>query len=262
MTTMTLSGRKAENQHELNQRIELLIRQKDEAGGPYSDEDKALLNRYSGSGGLASKGARGTGLLYEFYTPDWLIPHLWNLARLHGFMDGYVLEPSCATGKLISLAPDKSKVVGFETNPVSRRIAEILYPEGKFYEGHFETAFLQPPRFTTRLRDEFTWLSEYPFSLVIGNPPYGRYKNLYSSHFTNPKFDTLETYFIYYGLMMLEKGGLLVYLLSSNFLRNGDTYDKAKIQISKIAELVDAFRLPPVFEYSEVPVDIIIMKKI
>ena len=61
---------------------------------------------------------------------------------------------------------------------------------------------------------------------------------------------------------MLKAGGLLVYLVSSNFMRNGDKYDYAKQRIGEIGELIDAYRLPKVFAYSDVPTDIIIIKRI
>lgn len=256
-----VAGMQREDPHALNQRIEKLIQLKDEAHESYSMEEIAFIQGYSGSGGLASKGATGTGVLYEFYTPEWLVPLMWQLAQKHGFKGGPVLEPACGTGRLISAAPEVDKVVGFETNPISRRIAEISYPGATFHQGYFESAFMQPPRYTSRLKGNLTWLRESPFSLVIGNPPFGKYKNLYSSYFNSPRLETLESFFIYYGLKLLRPGGLLVYLLSSNFLRNGDSYNRAKEEIETLGDMVDAYRLPPVMERTDVPVDILILRK-
>lgn len=268
------------NQHELNQQIEQFIVQKDFRGEDYSPDDIAYINQYEGSGGQGKHGAKGEGVLYEFYTPLYICELMWELAKKHGFNGGSVLEPSCATGRLFHHAPDKSKCVGFEINKFSKRIAEITYKGAKVYEGYFETAMLMPDRFTSRfavkkpttshypdnkihiwMPDYPTWLPEYPFSLVIGNPPYGKYKNLYSSYFTKPKFQQIEQFFFWYGLQMLKKGGLLVYIVSSNFMRNGLTYAGAKDEIGKIADLVDAYRLPPVFKFSEVPIDIVVLRR-
>jgi hypothetical protein len=102
---------------------------------------------------------------------------------------------------------------------------------------------------------------QYPFSLVIGNPPYGKYKNHYSSYFTKPKMPQIEQFFIYQGMQMLKKDGLLIYILGSNFLRNGLTYTKAKEEIGKYADIIDAYRLPAVFKNSDVPTDIIVLRK-
>ena len=255
-------GAAKENAWERNKKIESLIKEKDAKGESYSSDDKNFISQYSGAGGQAKQGAKGVGVLYEFYTPDWLCKAMWQLAEKHGFKGGTVLEPSCATGNLIKDAPDKSKVYAFETNPITKRIAEILYPELKIYKGFFETAFLQPPRFTQKLKGQYSWLQGYPFDLVIANPPYGKYTNQYSSYFTKPQLPSMETFFMYYGLHLLKPGGLLVYLISSNFLRNGVTYEKAKTEIADVGQLVDAYRLPPVFEYSEVPVDVLVIKRI
>lgn len=251
------------NQYQLNKEIETFIRDKDAKNESYSPADIAFIQGYEGSGGQGSKGATGEGILYEFYTPAYIVDLMWQLAFNYGFdKTGTVLEPSIATGRLIEPAPDKSKCVGFEINPVSARIAELCFPGATIHRGYFETAFMQPERFTRRLpAGQITWLKEYPFSLVIGNPPYGKYINKYSSYFPTPRLPQIEQFFMYYGLQLLKLGGLLIYLTSSNFLRNGITYNKAKDEIGKLAELVDAYRLPPVFRFSEVPVDIIVFKR-
>ena len=250
-----------ENSFQLNERIAQFIREKDVKGASFSKEDIAFINQYEGSGGLGKKGASGEGVLYEFYTPDDIIEQMWKLANYHGYDGGAVLESSIGTGKMIAGAPNKSNCVGFEINPIAARIAQLTYPAATIYEGYFESAFLQAPRFTSRIKEKLTWLDAYLFSLVIGNPPYGLYKNKYSSYFPTPKIRQMEIFFMLYGLKLLKKDGLLVYLTSSNFLRNGDAYNDSKKELEKIATLVDAYRLPPIFKTSEVPVDIIVMRK-
>jgi type I restriction-modification system DNA methylase subunit len=251
------------SQHQLNEDIKDFITAKDAKGAKYTEEDKAYIRQFSGSGGQGKQGATGEGVLYEFYTPEYIVGYMWQLAFKHGFDEnGTVLEPSCATGELLRPAPNKSLCYGFEINQYSKRIAEILYSEAHIYSGYFETAFLQAPRFTTRMDKELTWVEGYPFSLVIGNPPYGKYINRYSSYFPNPKMKQIELFFMYYGLKMLHPGGLLIYLTSSNFLRNGISYNDEKQAMQAIgAELIDAYRLPPVFATSDVPVDIVVFRK-
>ena len=251
------------NQLELNRQIEALIREKDSKSESYSRDDITFIQQYEGSGGQGSKGASGEGLLYEFFTPDYVVDLMWELAEKYGYNKaGSVLEPSVATGRLLRPAPDKNKCTAFEINPLSARICEITHPGVTVYNNYFETAFLEPERFTRRIKpDQVTWLKDYPFSLVIGNPPYGKYKNKYSSYFPNPAMHQIELFFVYYGLKLLAPGGLLVYIISSNFLRNGISYNSEKDEIGKLAELVNAYRLPPVFRFSEVPVDIIVLRK-
>ena len=250
------------NQFELNRKIEAFIKAKDSKGEHYSVEDIEFIQQYEGDGGQGSKGATGEGLLYEFYTPQYIVDLMWKLAMRHGFdAKGNILEPSLATGRFFAPAPFKERCYGFEINPISKRITEILYPDAKIYEGYFETAFLQEPRYTARLKDKLTWLEGYPFSLVIGNPPYGKYKNKYSSYFTKPKMHQIELFFMHYGLQLLKPGGIMVYVTGSNFLRNGITYQSEKLEIEKLADIVDAYRLPPVFKFSKVPTDIIVLKR-
>ena len=250
------------NQFELNKQIQQLILKKDKASEAYSFDEKKFITQYEGSGGQGSKGATGEGVLYEFFTPDFVCELMWKLAYRYGFKaGGSVLEPSIGTGNLLKWAPNNSKLYGFEINPISKRITEILYPDAKIYEGYFETAFLQEPRYTARLKDKLTWLEGYPFSLVIGNPPYGKYKNKYSSYFTKPKMHQIELFFMHYGLQLLKPGGLMVFITGSNFLRNGISYQSEKLEIEKLADIVDAYRLPPVFKFSKVPTDIIVLKR-
>lgn len=250
------------NQFELNKQIQQLILKKDKAGETYSFDEKKFIAQYEGSGGQGSKGATGEGVLYEFFTPDFVCELMWKLAYRYGFKaGGTVLEPSVGTGNLLKWAPNNSKCYGFEINPISKRITEILYPDAKIYEGYFETAFLQEPRYTARLKDKLTWLEGYPFSLVIGNPPYGKYKNKYSSYFTKPKMHQIELFFMHYGLQLLKPGGIMVFITGSNFLRNGISYQSEKLEIEKLADMVDAYRLPPVFKFSKVPTDIIVFKR-
>ena len=200
-------------------------------------------------------------ILYEFYTPDYVCNLMHSLALTYGYDGGTILEPSVATGKIIRPFADKSKVTAFEVNPVTARICKICYPQATVHTEYFETAFMQPPRYTSRLK-HLTWLDGYPFSLVIGNPPYGKYSNKYSALFRNPKMKQIELFFMYYGLQTLRAGGLMIYLTSSNFLRNGLTYNPEKELIGNLADLIDAYRLPPVFAKSGVAVDILVFKKI
>jgi type I restriction-modification system DNA methylase subunit len=249
------------NQVGLNKEIELFIVEKDFNKASFTKADIEFIQQYEGSGGQASKGARGEGILHEFYTPHFIVELMWEIALNYGYKDGPVLEPSIGTGRMILPSKDYSKCVGFEINPVSARIAEVSCPGATIHRGYFETAFLKPERFTTRLKEDVTWLKEYPFSLIIGNPPYGVYKNRYSSFFPSPSIKQIEIFFMYYGLKLLKKDGLLVFLTASGFLRSGNAYERSKHELEKLCDIVDAYRLPPVFKASKVPVDILVFRR-
>jgi len=241
--------------------IEAMIRRKDAAGEPYSEEEKALLRNYEGAGGITNADDEYAGAADEFYTPGFLIEIMWDMATHYGFpLDGKVIEPSCGTGRIFDHAPAQAKLYGLEINPISFRIAQILHPQATIYNQYFETLFLEPPRYTTKASKP--WLGN-EYDLIIGNPPYGTHLGPYASYFnTKPRHHTIENFFLYYGLKLLKKGGLIVFLTSSNFLRNGDKYKEIKQVMGKVADLVDAYRLPAVFRNSSVPTDILVLKKL
>ncbi|MBL6445692.1 N-6 DNA methylase [Fulvivirga sp. 29W222] len=249
------------NQSELNREIEELIKNKDASKQTYSEEDKAFVSQYVGSGGESTTGKTGEGILYEFYTPTYIVELMWELAYHFGFEGGQVLEPACGTGRFFSHAPKESKLTGFETNPISARIAQILYPVAEIHNFYFENAFMIQPRYVSRIKEGLTWLSGYPFDLIIGNPPYGRYRNFFSSYFTWPKVIQNELFFMYYGLKMLKKGGLLVYIIPDRFMRNGATYSQMKKEMGWICKLLDAYHLPPVFPKTSISTDIIVLQR-
>ena len=249
------------NQSELNLEIEAFIKHKDATNQGYSEKDKEFINQYIGAGGESASGKTGEGILYEFYTPTYIVELMWELAYHFGFKGGQVLEPACGTGRFFSHAPKESKLTGFETNPTSARIAQLLYPDAEIHNLYFENAFMVKPRYVSRIKEGLTWLEGYPFDLVIGNPPYGKYKNFYSSYFAWPKVLLNEMFFMFYGLKMLRKGGLLVYIIPDRFMRNGATYSQMKKEMGWLCKLQDAYHLPPVFSKTSVATDIIVLQR-
>lgn len=246
----------------------LSMLEKEVKKAPLTHDERKQLQNYEGMGGKIKEGAKSTARggdnpLYEFYTPQYIANAMYEIAKKHGYQDTHkVLEPSCATGRLIEPVKDSSKVTAFEITEATYRIAKLIYPDAKIYNQYFETAFMQQPKFRSKLTGkQVTWLKDYPFDLVIGNPPYGKYSGLFTSYFLIPKLKQVEHFFMYYGLKLLRAGGLLVYLIPQSFMRNGSSYNDMKQLIGKQADLVDAYRLPPVFKNSSVPVDIIVLRK-
>ena len=236
-----------------------------QSGEKLSEIDRDFLLNYDPKG-------EGQGKLYQFFTPLYIANAMFGLAKKHGYKSGSILEPSIGSGRLIAPIPKKfhKDVVGFEVDSKIAQISKSLFPEATIYtgerEGYFETSFLQKPLLRSKLKGDFsTWLEKSPFSLVLTNPPFGILKNRYSSYFksVNKKYgiETLETFFIYNSLQLLESGGVMVVLTSQGFMRSGSKYDKVKDQIGEIAELKEAIRLPKVFKHTTVPTDIIVIKK-
>lgn len=242
-----------------NQDIESLLDSK----SAFTESELKYMMNYSGSGGKGKQGATGEGVLYEFFTPEWVAALMWEIALAHGFMGGNVLEPACGPGVFLDTAPANAKLTGFEINPYSAKIAQLRNPSANIFRQYFETAFLDAPRYTAKSKNG-TWLKSAPFDLVIGNPPYGIYQNQFSPYFPELKkkgIRQIEAAFMYWGLQLLKPKGLLVYITSSNFMRSGITYQQTKDSLGLIADLIDAYQLPGVFSASQVPTDILVFRK-
>lgn len=234
-------------------------------------EERLILEAYGGVGGMYQEGTDEEALenneaaLTQFYTPDYVCELIFELAYAAGFpKDGTILEPACGNGRFIKHAPDKSKVTAFEISDVPFDIATTLFPESEIHKMYFEQAFLQAPAYRTMIKpkDGVTWLKNFPFDLVVGNPPYG--KNIWNifSDFFPDRLPQLEFFFMKYGARLLKKGGLLIYLTSSNFMRNGESYDKFKDEFFAEMEFVTAVRLPStLFDATEVGTDVLVFRK-
>lgn len=206
----------------------------------------------------------GTNALYSFFTPVWLCDVMFKLAKKHGFpVNGKILEPACGTGHVLTVLDNPENCTAFELDPLNYKVAQKRAPKVKIYNQYFETALLDPARYTRLLSTpgKPTWLEGFPFDLVIGNPPYGKYKNLYSSYFKSLKIKQVEMFFMYQSMRLLKPGGLLVFITAQNFMRNSKTYEHEKKLIGKYAEFVDAYRMPKVFKNTAVPTDILIFRR-
>jgi uncharacterized protein YqiB (DUF1249 family) len=246
------------NQHELNKKIEALIDEKDKKGASFSGEEKELISQYAGSGGLIKQGASGRGVLYEYYTPEEIVRKMWGLAHKYGYSGGSVLEPSVGIGNFLKYAPKDAIVFGFETNHYAARIAQVLYPQAHIHEKPFESLFFAG---NIHLKDKI----DHPLdSLVIGNPPYGEFSGKYAG-MGEKKWtgaDEYDQYFMLRGLDLLQPGGLMVFIVPSQFLSNEHKYNKTKEKINSKAELLDAYRLPGrVFSATDIGTDIVVLRK-
>lgn len=213
----------------------------------------------------------GTGKLYEYFTPMDVVEKMWALAYHYGknVLPGYgmkVLDPAMGSGRLFTYAPKNALVTGFEINKENERIAMDYcisrnFASIRLYNESFEIAFLNPPRYNSKLKGKkTTWLDDYPFDLVIANPPYGKFTGLYKTHFDFT--GQFEHFFIEYSMKLVKKDGLGVFLVPSSFLRNGNTYNSVKERIFSECKLLDAYRLPAnIFKHTQIGTDIIVLQK-
>lgn len=220
-------------------------------------EGKSKKDEYEGS-------STGTGALYEFFTPDEVVKKMWQLIYENGFDGGNILEPALGSGRLLKYAPKNCNLTGFEINNENLEKAKsILTPNFNKVEllnQSFETSFLEPPRFNSKVKKRVTWLSQYPFDLVIANPPYGKFTGLYKTHFSFS--GQFEHFFIEYSMKLAKSGAIGCFLIPSSFLRNGISYNSVKQRIFADNKLVDAYRLPNnIFKKTQIGTDILILKK-
>ena len=248
---------KRKSRVKLNKEIEALIDQKGIENIDYSQEEIELLSQYSGYGG--SKASEiNKGLLYEYYTPDWMVRMMWILAWELGYNNGSVLEPSCGTGNFIRYAPIGARIEGYETNKYSAKICQLLYPHTTIHNKSFENLFFNGNIYLNgKFRTE-------PFDLVIGNPPYGDFTGTYAGlgEKKRTKAKNYEHYFIKRGLDLLKPEGLLVYVIPNSFLMNGNSYNGLKGELALKCTLEHAYRLSEeVFDHTTISTDIMVLRK-
>jgi type I restriction-modification system DNA methylase subunit len=256
------------NQYEINIAIEKLVMSKND----FTPEEIVFISRYSGMGNLQDYGAEGKGLFYEFYTPDELVQKMWALAYKYGYgvatetNDNSIFEPSVATGNFLRYAPKDVYIEANEISEVSAKICRILYPTANVKVQSFEQNFIDPKN-NISIKSKIQSLRK--FSLVIGNPPYGKMSSKYMGmgerQYT--KASGWIQYFIFRGLDLLQPNGLLVYIVGAEQRSGGtlfldSTNNYAKEEIFKRAELLDAYRLPTnLFETTGVSTEILVFRK-
>lgn len=249
---IVLTGSKKQA-YQVNKDIEAFV-----SGKELTSSDLKFLNNYTGMGELIEQGAEGKGILYEYFTPYPIVRKMVGLAIKHGFInDGKqkVLEPSCGTGRFLHYINPLSDIVAYEINQTSAQIAQANAPNAHIKKQSYLAAFWER---NGKAKD----YDKY-FDLVIGNPPYGTFVGELTLF--EKKVSGAETFveaFIYRGLKQLKEGGLLVMVIPSAFIDNGE-YNRCVKAISQMAELVEAYRLPNgAFDRSDIMTDIIVLKKI
>jgi len=238
-----------------NKEIEDFVNRKAQDATPFSREELVRVNQYSGFGGLWKfddqlKKERG---LYEYYTPMPLIEKMVGLAYEYGYNGGKVLEPSAGIGRFLHYFSPSTKVTAYEPDLTSYLIAKANFPTFNIINSTFNEVFVD--------RQGKVQSFDKDYDLVIGNPPYGIFKGRYT---TSEKKATNATnyveYFISRGLDMLKTGGVLVYVIPSNFIQGG--FNKAKESIYNKATLQVAYRLPRnIFKATDIQTDIVVFTK-
>jgi hypothetical protein len=262
---------KYKNPYDLNRAIEQYLDDNTSETKVWSANEINFIKLYSGYGGLQDFGNftddELKGLLYEYYTPDEVVKKMWGLAYKYGYgasIGTSVLEPSVGTGNFFKYAPSEARKVAYEINSYSIRITQILFPTVKVIKAPFEKVFIKK---NLSIRNKTKDLEK--FSLVIGNPPYGKISsfNFKMGEDSHTKAKNYTEYFISRGIDLLVPGGLLIMIVGAEQYTGGTLFldspiTPAKKSIWERAELIDAYRLPrKLFERTGVATEIVIFKK-
>jgi hypothetical protein len=248
---------KRKGQYNINKEIEQLVATKKKNGEAWTRKEIDFALTFSGAGGVET-GSRGS--LYEYYTPDAIIARMWHMVQSHGFSTGNILEPSVGTGKFLRYVdPSNCYVDAYEyskDDDTSFEICKAAFPWINIKNDYFESIFYEGnKRIGTAEK----------YDLVIGNPPYGKFSGKYAGKAREGRLfngRTYDQYFIWAGIQLLKKGGLLSMIIPSTFMDNGSSYEAFKDELYAQADLLEAYRLPRnVFEFTQVQTDILVFKK-
>ncbi|WP_219350128.1 DEAD/DEAH box helicase family protein [Helicobacter sp. 11S02596-1] len=227
-------------------------------------EEKQLLASYVGFGGLSNKfkpGSESDKLLREllseeeynfakastlsaYYTPYNVVSGIWHTLQKMGFNGGNVLEPSVGIGNFIGLKPAHitADIRGFEIDPLTAGIAQILYPQAHIKKAGFET------------------ISSGNYDLIIGNPPYGDIK-LYDKNFKEASKFNIHNYFLLKSADLLAPDGMLAQVVTKSFLDTPNP--KARELLAQKMQLIGAVRLPEgTFKDTGVSTDILFFRRL
>jgi superfamily II DNA or RNA helicase/SAM-dependent methyltransferase len=233
------------------------------ARGVSASEDRRLLARYSGWGGLSlrpsvrAKFPNGVpipdkaGLVHEYYTPTRVAREVARVLR--PFLEAMdtpirALEPSAGIGRFVrAFRQVDIDWTAIETSPLSARMLGALRPKLTLHEGSFES-------WVTQHRDD-------RFDLVIANPPYGP-RGLHITEDPDRRYRQKQAwaYFLLRCLDLLRPDGIGAFVIPSGFLR-GKTHRRLRERVLRSHHLMSAYRLPSgLFPGAEIVTDLLFFR--
>ena len=222
-----------------------------------SDDDRLVLNQFTGWGGLpkvfndeisdsAWLGRVGElkGLLNveeyglarssvntSFYTPPNVIEFVWQVVERLGFKGGKILEPSAGVGHFLALMPEniikRSSITTVEIDSFTADIVSLLYQD--FGVKTMKTGLEKAP-----LPNDF-------YDLVIGNVPFGDFQVAELKNVPYRNF-LIHDYFIARSVDLVRDGGLVAVLTSTGTMDKVSS--KVRNYLSTKVKLLGAVRLP------------------
>jgi len=254
-----------------------LVKTLEEENRDATNEEKAILVRYSGWGALAGvfetshrrrpewntvateleqlltpeeyESARATTPNAHFTSPL-VIRAIWDgLEKLGLSNNAEVLEPAMGIGHFFGCMPEAlsgGHRTGVELDSLTARIAKKLYPDTTIFAQGFEE---------TRLPDNY-------FDAVVGNVPFGDYA-VHDPHTRHSLTRSIHDYFFAKSLEKTRPSGIMALITSRYTMDKIDT--TIREALAEKANLVAAIRLPnTAFKGNagtEVTTDILFLKK-
>ncbi|MGL4735682.1 MAG: N-6 DNA methylase [Enterovibrio sp.] len=220
-----------------------------------TDEERAILAKYTGAGGGLKSHKGKTSSQYEYYTPIEVADAVWDVFSGLGFSGGQVLDPCAGTGIFGATAPSNAGVTAIELDRVSGMInAAILGENQSVTVSNFEGIAKATP-------------DDSLYDAVVANVPFGpngsRGKNKLDDDKHQDK--TLQGYFILRSLEKLKYGGMAAFITPHSVVSGTNAKNKElRALASEKAEFLGAIRLPnATFEgtSAEVVTDVIFFRK-
>lgn len=185
--------------------------------------------------------------LNAHFTDKSVIDAMYKVLNNLGFTKGNILEPSMGIGNFFARLPadmSASRLYGVELDPVTGKMAQLIYPDAHIdVKGYEKTDF----------QNDF-------FDVAIGNVPFGQYKVLDKAYDKHNFY--IHDYFFAKTIDKVRPGGVIAFITSKG------TMDKAnpsvRRYIAQRAQLLGAIRLPnDAFKNAGTSVtsDIIFLKK-
>jgi N12 class adenine-specific DNA methylase len=252
-----------------------LVRKLDAEDRAATDEEKRILVKYVGWGGIPQVFAWNessewdterdrlrnllTGQEYEsarastlnaHYTSPAVIGGIYEAVQRLGFTGGRVLEPALGIGHFFGMMPEqiatRSRLTGIELDPLTATIARHLYPDADIRAEGFEKSALV----------------DGSFDLAISNVPFGDYK-LHDPQLNDRNF-LVHDYFFAKGIQKVRPDGLMVFISSKGTLDKTNSH--LREYLHERADFLGAIRLPnTAFKQNantEVTTDIIFFRKL
>ena len=220
-----------------------------------TDEQKAVLAKYSGNGG-GIVGADGkVGSAHEYYTPAPIAAAMWDCLKNMGLNGGKVLDPCSGSGIFGALAPENAAVQAVEMDSTSAGVSHLV-------NGAADYSVKNQP-----FEEYAAATPDNVFDAIATNVPFADnalrvHKNKDAAY----KTQTLHGYFILRSLDKLKYGGLATFIVPTQVLDGKGKNEKLRQAAALKAEFLGAYRLPnAVFSLgatgADVATDIIFFRK-